>query len=155
MNITLLTVGKLREPALRELCQDYLGRICRYGNRVEVVEVREEPGRLGPALVMSREAERLRARVPEGACRIALDRAGEESDSPGLAGWLERLAGQGGHRAAFIIGGAFGLERSLVESCDRVLCLSRLTFPHELARLVLLEQLYRACTIQRGEPYHK
>jgi 23S rRNA (pseudouridine1915-N3)-methyltransferase len=155
LNLTLLTVGRLREPSLARLCEDYAARISRYGHDLRVEEIKEEPGGRESALIVQREAERLRARLPKGAYTVALDPAGEEIDSPGLAKRLDRLGLQGISRIAFLVGGPLGLEQSLAASCDWRLSLSRLTFTHEMARMILLEQLYRACTIQRGEPYHK
>jgi len=155
LNMLVLAVGRMREEALALLCEDYLGRIHRYGHRVSVEEVKEESGKREPSLILKKEAERLRSRLPQGAFKIALDREGEFCDSPGLARRLEELMLQGRDRVVFLVGGHLGLQKDLISSCDWVLSLSRMTFTHEMARLILLEQLYRANTILRGEPYHK
>lgn len=155
MDIVILAVGRIRNTALAGLCEDYAGRIRRYGHRLSFEEVKEEPGGRQAARILDKEAERLRARLPEDACWVAIDLSGEACDSPGMARWLNKLAEQAVKKVVFIIGGHLGLESALVSSCDWSLSLSPLTFPHELARLILLEQLYRANTILRGEPYHK
>jgi len=93
--------------------------------------------------------------LPEGAFTVALDLTGDELDSPALAAFLGRMQDQGLKELVFLVGGHLGLKPELVKSCRRVFSLSKLTFTHEMARLILLEQLYRANTILRGEPYHK
>jgi 23S rRNA (pseudouridine1915-N3)-methyltransferase len=155
MNILILAVGRLREEPLARLCEDYALRIRRGGHQLTVEEVREEPGYREPADILSREAGRLRSRLPEETYAIALDSGGKEYDSVAFAGRLEALGRQGINKISFLVGGHLGLERRLIEQCKEAISLSRLTFPHQLARLILLEQLYRANTILRGEPYHK
>jgi len=148
-------VGRIRDPHLAALCADYQGRIVRYGHRLELVEVKEEPGSRPADLVIGRESERLAAKITAGAWTVALDLGGEQYSSPQFASRLGSLADQGINRVCFVIGGALGLSAALAESCRWKLSLSRMTLTHEMARLVLLEQLYRANTILRGEPYHK
>jgi len=155
VNILVLAVGRMRDSALAALCEDYAVRIRRYGHSLSIEEVREEPGGKPAARILGKEAERLRSRLPGDAYSVALDRAGEACDSPGLACRLNNLAEQGVKRVVFLVGGHLGLDPALVSNCDWTLSLSPMTFPHELARLVLLEQIYRANTILRGEPYHK
>jgi 23S rRNA (pseudouridine1915-N3)-methyltransferase len=152
VELALLAVGKLR-PTLREACDDYLRRLSRYV-RVREVEVREAAR--APTLASQREQEeaRLRARVPGGATVVALAREGRALTSDGLAGQVERwqLAAR---PVALLLGGSHGLAPELLADADLRWSLGPLTLPHELARLVVLEQLYRAYTILRGEPYHK
>lgn len=105
--------------------------------------------------VMAAEAERIRGAVPEGVEMVALTRTGSPWSSRDLARYLNRLAVTGAAGAAFVLGGAFGLDDQLLRDASRKISLSSMTMPHELARLVLTEQLYRAGTIVRGEPYHK
>jgi 23S rRNA (pseudouridine1915-N3)-methyltransferase len=151
VEIALLAVGKLR-PSIRETCDDYLRRLSRYV-RVREVEVREA-ARVPLAAQRQREAERLRERVPAGATTVALAREGRPLTSEGLAGQLERwqLAAR---PLALLLGGSHGLASELLADVDMRWSLGPLTLPHELARLVVLEQLYRGFTILRGEPYHK
>ena len=152
MEIALLAVGKLR-PSLREACDDYLRRLSRYV-RVREVEVREAARAPTLAAQRQREAERLRERVPAGATTVALAREGRALTSEGLAGQVERwqLAAR---PLALLLGGSHGLASGLLAEVDMRWSLGPLTLPHELARLVVLEQLYRGFTILRGEPYHK
>ncbi|HEX9109060.1 MAG TPA: 23S rRNA (pseudouridine(1915)-N(3))-methyltransferase RlmH, partial [Longimicrobiales bacterium] len=135
---------------------EYETRAARYWP-LEVVEVREEKARKGLPVeqVKSAESARLLERVPGGVEVVALTRTGESWSSTRLARYLEALALHGRAGAAFVIGGAFGLSDELVERAQQRLSLSAMTMPHELARLMLAEQLYRAGTISRGEPYHK
>ncbi|MBN2289778.1 MAG: 23S rRNA (pseudouridine(1915)-N(3))-methyltransferase RlmH [Candidatus Glassbacteria bacterium] len=155
MKILILAVGRVRDPALAGLCEDYAARVRRYGHRLTVEEVREEPGSKQTAEVLTGEAGRLRSRLAADTYTVALDPAGEACDSPGLARRLNSLAERAVKKVAFLVGGHLGLDPALVSGCDWALSLSPMTFPHELARLILLEQLYRANTILRGEPYHK
>lgn len=144
--------GKLLLPGIRE----YEERAGRYW-RLETTEVKaERASQNRPASEVRREeAERLRGVVPAGAEIVALTRTGEGWSSDRLAKYLGELALRGGTGAAFLIGGAFGLDRALVRDATHRITLSTMTMPHEMARLILAEQLYRAGTIVRGEPYHK
>ncbi|MFL5518992.1 MAG: 23S rRNA (pseudouridine(1915)-N(3))-methyltransferase RlmH [Gemmatimonadales bacterium] len=152
MEIALLAVGKLR-PSLREACDDYLRRLGRYA-RVGELEVREAARAPTLASQRQQEATRLQERVPSGATVVALAREGRPLTSQALAGQLERwqLAAR---PLALLLGGSNGLAPELLAGADMRWSLGPLTLPHELARLVVLEQLYRAFTILRGEPYHK
>lgn len=152
MEITFLAVGKLR-PAYRAACDEYRRRLRRY------VEVREaevrEAGRAGSVGAERREeARRLGAELPDRAQRIMLAREGAAWSSAQLAGQLERwrLAAR---PVVFVLGGSQGLDPELLRSADAQWSLGPLTLPHELARVVVYEQIYRAFTILRGEPYHK
>ncbi len=155
MKLTLLVVGK-PGALLAAAIGEYEARARRYW-ALDVVEVREEKAHRGmPAeRVRAAESGRLLERVPEGAELVALTRTGEAWSSTRIARYLEGLALHGHGGAAFAIGGAYGLSDELLRRARHRLSLSALTFPHELARLFLAEQLYRAGTILRGEPYHK
>jgi 23S rRNA (pseudouridine1915-N3)-methyltransferase len=152
VEIALLAVGKLR-PSLREACDDYLRRLSRYV-RVREIEVREAAR--APTLTAQRrqEAVRLRERTPAGAGIVVLAREGRSLTSDALAGQMERwqLAGR---PLVLLLGGSHGLDPELIADAEMRWSLGPLTLPHELARLVVLEQVYRAFTILRGEPYHK
>lgn len=151
----MAAVGTPGVPGMAEAIREYEERARRYF-RLEVVEVSPQgKGGLPPARVRVREAEVLLGRVPGDLERIALTREGKGVTSEGLARYLDRLATYGRPGVAFLVGGAHGLDDSLLEASARRLSLSPLTLPHGMARLVLAEQLYRAGTILRGEPYHK
>jgi 23S rRNA (pseudouridine1915-N3)-methyltransferase len=155
MKITLIAVGRAG-PLLRDAIAEYEARARRYWT-LAVVEVREERAGKGTpdSAVRDGEGERILKRVPAGAEIVALTRMGDAWDSARLARDLARHAVHGGSDIAYVIGGALGLSEGVLRASRRRLQLSAFTLPHDLARLVLLEQLYRAGTIIRGEPYHK
>lgn len=152
MHLTLLAVGRLR-PAYRQAADEYLCRLGRYV-RAEEVEVKET-GRAATDLESRRvEGGRLRGKFPNRAYLVVLDREASPWSSEALAQRMERwelLA----RPVVILIGGSTGLETGIVRDADERWGLGPLTLPHQLARVVVLEQLYRACTIRRGEPYHK
>ncbi|MEB2312918.1 MAG: 23S rRNA (pseudouridine(1915)-N(3))-methyltransferase RlmH [Sorangiineae bacterium] len=138
MRLVVVAVGRIRERALRAVADDYLGRVRRYA-RAEEVEVKD--------------AAALARSVPSEALLVALEVDGERPSSTALARSLERWTTRGKGLVAFVIGGAEGLPGELSARADARLSLSSLTLPHRLARIILYEQLYRAFTILRGEPY--
>jgi 23S rRNA (pseudouridine1915-N3)-methyltransferase len=152
MELVILAVGRLRS-SYREACDDYLRRLSRYA-KVREVEIREASR--APTVEAQREEEagRLLARAPGGATVIALARKGAAWTSEELAGRIEgwRMAAR---PLALVIGGSRGLAPGLIASAAARWSLGPLTLPHELARVIVTEQLYRAFTIIRGEPYHK
>jgi 23S rRNA (pseudouridine1915-N3)-methyltransferase len=155
MKLLLLAVGRPRGQAA-DLIAEYETRAKRYFP-LETGEVKEEPFRRpgDAARVRDEEGKRLLARIPAGVEIVALHETGKQWSSPRLAEWLDELAVRGSPGAAFVIGGAYGLSDEILSRARHQLSLSAMTLPHELARLVLAEQLYRAGTILRGEPYHK
>lgn len=155
MRLLVAVVGKAKHAGLAAAVADYESRAARYWP-LDVVEVREEPARGGlrDDAVRDREGERLDARIPAGAHVVACDPAGEGMTSERFSTWLQQLR-ERGRDAAFVIGGAYGLSAALRARAATRLALAPWTLPHELARLVLAEQLYRAGTLVRGEPYHK
>lgn len=154
MRVRLLAVGRVRDPALHRACAGYADRIGRY-LRFAVEEVRDA-GRSDAAADTARqiEAQALLKSVGASDTVVALTRLGETVSSEDLAQRLGRWQ-VGARDVSLVVGGAHGLGDDLLARADATLSLSALTLPHELARLVVLEQLYRACTILRGEPYHK
>ncbi len=153
MKLIVATVGKPRDAALAAAIGHYEARAARYWP-LEVREVRDERGRgAAAAAVRAREGERLRAQV-EGATVVACDERGEGMTSAAFARFVQ-AARERARDIAFVIGGAHGLDDAVRDRAQSVLALASWTLPHELARLVLAEQLYRAGTIVRGEPYHK
>ncbi len=150
----MLVIGRPRHAGLADAIRDYETRAARYWP-LDVIEVKEEPGRgLAGDVVREREGARLSDRLPSDALLVACDPGGVVQDSDAFARWLQQLRDEA-RSVAFVIGGAHGLGRSIRDRAARRLSLAPWTLPHELARLVLAEQLYRAGTILRGEPYHK
>ena len=154
MRLVVAAVGKPRDRHLAAAIKEYETRAARYWP-LAVAEVREASGRgVSPADTKRREAERLLERVPEGALLFACDERGDRLTSPDFAALLVQ-ARDTARDVAFVVGGAYGLDDAVRRAAARSLQLAPWTLPHELARLVLAEQLYRAGTIARGEPYHK
>lgn len=154
MRVSLVVIGRPRQAGLADAIRDYETRAARYWP-LDVIEVKEEPGRgLAPDLVREREGERLLERVAADAQLVICDPGGTVMDSAQFAQWLQEQRDRA-RSVAFIIGGAHGLGAVVRQRASRRLSLAPWTLPHELARLVLAEQLYRAGTIMRGEPYHK
>jgi len=154
VRVMVVVVGKMRGD-LADAVREYEKRAGRYW-KLEVVEVAQESARsAAPAQVKDAEAQRIMARIPAQLEVVALTRDGKGIDSPALARWMERKTVDASPGVAFVIGGAFGLGAPVLERARTRLSLSEMTLPHEMARLFLAEQLYRAGTILRGEPYHK
>jgi 23S rRNA (pseudouridine1915-N3)-methyltransferase len=154
MRLVVAVVGKARNAALGEAIRDYETRAARYWP-LDVHEVREERATGIPLdKVKEREAARLSEKVPERAQTVACELGGKSLSSEQFAELLQSAREQD-RDLAFLIGGAFGLSPSVAEKSTMRLSLAPWTLPHEIARLVLVEQIYRAGTIVRGEPYHK
>ena len=152
MEITIAAVGKLR-PYYREAADDYARRLKRYV-ALQEHEVREASRAPNSAAQLADEARRLESRISAGTSVVALTRAGAGWSSRDLAAQLDRWL-TASRPVALVIGGSKGLDMSLLARAPLQWSLGPLTLPHELARVVVLEQLYRAFTILRGEPYHK
>ena len=155
MKVSVIAVGRpspLLDPGIRE----YEARAGRYW-KLDSTEVSPEKASKNRPVdeVRAAEGDRIRSAVEDGLELVALSRTGSRWSSRKLARYLNDLAVSGAAGAAFVIGGAFGLDADLVRGARHTLTLSAMTMPHDLARLVLAEQLYRAGTIIRGEPYHK
>jgi len=153
VRLRILAVGRDRSGLYQPAVEEYARRIARYA-RLEMVEVPEARRHAGTPRAREEEGESLLARLGERERLVALDERGQEHGSVELsrrlASWLE-----GGRDVALVIGGSDGLAEAVLARAQERLSLSRLTLAHRLARLVLLEQLYRGFTILRGEPYHK
>ncbi|MCH5252667.1 MAG: 23S rRNA (pseudouridine(1915)-N(3))-methyltransferase RlmH [Lachnospiraceae bacterium] len=159
MQYTILCVGKLKEKFFTDAVKEYGKRLSRYG-KIEIIEVADEktPEGASEALeeqIKKREGERLLKHIRDTMYVIALDLKGKEYDSVAFAGHLADKMVQGNSHIAFIIGGSLGLHSTVLERAEETVCFSKMTFPHGLMRVILMEQLYRACRIQKGEPYHK
>ncbi|MFN0100319.1 MAG: 23S rRNA (pseudouridine(1915)-N(3))-methyltransferase RlmH [Gemmatimonadaceae bacterium] len=154
MKVWVAVVGKPRDAALAAAIREYETRAARYWP-LEVAEVKEESSRSATAdVVMRKEGERILARVPTAARLVLCDPGGDSFDSAAFASLLQDQR-ERAQDVAFVIGGAHGIGAEVRARPHRRLGLAPWTLPHELARLVLAEQLYRAGTIVRGEPYHK
>lgn len=154
MRIVVAVVGRLRDAELAAVIHEYETRASRYWP-LEIREVREESARASTAdLVRAREAERLTGALPATAHVVSCELGGQAMTSESFAQWVQRRR-EDAKDLAFVIGGAYGLGEGIREMSATRLALAPWTLPHEIARLVLAEQLYRAGTIIRGEPYHK
>lgn len=159
LKITIACVGKLKEPYWREACAEYQKRLAGFC-QLTVCEVEEErlPSEPSPAQIASgihMEGRRLLARFPAGAALVALCIEGAAVSSKQLAGRLENMAVSGVSHIAFAIGGSWGLSEEVKNAARYHLSMSAMTFPHQLARVMLLEQLYRVMQITTGGKYHK
>lgn len=158
MSTIILSVGKLKEKPYREMADEYLKRLSRFG-KYEEVELPDLPENGGSAAldeqVKVKEGEAILSRIKPGDHVIALTIPGKQTDSPALAKHLQDLRANGAGRIVFIIGGSLGLGKNVLERADEEMSMSRMTFPHQLARVMLLEQCYRAEMILSGGRYHK
>ena len=159
MNISIITVGKLKEKYLRQGIEEYLKRLTSYA-KVEVIEVAdekapEELSELEMLQVKQKEGERILAKISQDTYVIALAIQGKLRSSEELADTIDKLATYGKSKIAFVIGGSLGLSDEVIKRSNEQLSFSRMTFPHQLMRLILVEQIYRAFRINRNEPYHK
>ena len=159
MPVTVICVGKLRERFFADAAQEYVKRLHRL-MPVTVVEVPDEPEPAQPGeaqneMTLRREGERILARLSDRDHVIALCVDAKQYESPELAARLDGLFTQGKSHIVFVIGGSLGLHPSVLRRADERMSMSRMTFPHQLARVMLLEQLFRAAKINAGERYHK
>jgi 23S rRNA (pseudouridine1915-N3)-methyltransferase len=159
VNISIITVGKLKEKYLRQGIEEYLKRLTAYA-KVEVVEVAdekapEELSELEMLQVKQKEGDRILAKISQDTYVIALAIQGKLQSSEELAKNLDKLATYGKSKVAFVIGGSLGLSDEVIKRSNEQLSFSRMTFPHQLMKLILVEQIYRAFRINRNEPYHK
>jgi 23S rRNA (pseudouridine1915-N3)-methyltransferase len=159
VNISIVTVGKLKEKYLKMGIDEFLKRLNSYA-KVEVIEVSdekapEELSELEMLQVKQKEGERILAKISQDTYVIALAINGKMQSSEGLADTLDKLATYGKSKIAFIIGGSLGLSEEVLKRANEQLSFSKMTFPHQLMKLILVEQIYRAYRINRGEPYHK
>jgi len=153
MRIDVIAIGRLREKHYRQAADEYLRRLTGYAQCQEV-ELRGG-GRGEVDVIKRQEGDRLLEAIPPGAFAVVLDERGASMTSVELSRSIAERALYGRPHTVFVIGGADGLDPRLIARADAVLSLSKMTLPHELARVLLWEQVYRAMTIARGEPYHK
>lgn len=159
MKFTIISVGKLKEKYLKDGIAEYSKRLSRFCD-LEIIEVDDEkaPENLSPAQeeqVKKKEAERIIKRVKDGTTLVVLDVKGQKLDSEGFARKLKSFFVSGDSNITFVIGGSLGLDSGLLKMAQLRLSFSDMTFPHQLIRLILLEQVYRAFKILNNEAYHK
>lgn len=159
MKISIVCVGKIKESFYREAVAEYAKRLSRYC-RLEIIEVADEKTPEGASLQMEeqirdKEGRRILEKLQEDAFVCTLEIGGKKLSSEGLAQWMEKLTVGGTSHIMFVIGGSLGLHESVSRRADLAISFSEMTFPHQLMRVILTEQIYRAFRIIHGEPYHK
>ena len=159
MKITLITVGKIKEKYLKDAIAEYTKRLSKFC-KLEIIEVADEktPENASEKLeeiIRSKEAERILKYVKDNSYVITLEIDGRQLSSEELSEKIETLGVQGNSHIIFVIGGSIGLGREVIERSDYSLSFSKMTFPHQLMRVILLEQIYRSYMIINGTPYHK
>ena len=159
MRITIVCVGKLKEKFYRDAVEEYAKRLSKYCN-LEILEVADErtpegASSLQEEKILKKEASRILDKLREDTYVCTLEIAGKKLSSEGLAEWMEQLTVRGTSHIVFVIGGSLGLHPSVCQRADFSLSFSDMTFPHQLMRVILCEQIYRVFRIMNGEPYHK
>lgn len=159
MNIRLICVGKIKEKYMVQGISEYIKRLSRY-IKITIIEVQDEkaPEALSPTetrIILEKEGQRLGRHIRNGAVKIVLAIEGKPFTSEEFADKLQQYGVSGYSQIDFIIGGSLGLDPAIIRQANLLLSFSKFTFPHQLMRLILLEQIYRACRISKGEPYHK
>lgn len=159
MNISIIAVGKLKEKYLKQGIAEYTKRLSAYA-KIEIIELADEkaPEQLSEGEMLQikqKEGDRILAKLTPDTYVIALAIEGVSWSSEQLAKELDKLATYGKSKIAFVIGGSLGLSDEVLKRADAKLSFSKMTFPHQLMRLILVEQVYRSFRINRGEPYHK
>jgi 23S rRNA (pseudouridine1915-N3)-methyltransferase len=156
MKFRLIQAGSHADAELAVAAERYLNRI-RHFFPIEVIDVPPERGRHGQSdgAIMRAQSARLLAAIPDRGYTVVLDERGQTFDSLKFAKWIERLTIDSPHGVNFVIGGDVGFDGTVRERADRLLALTPMTLPHQFARVILLEQLYRACTLMRNIRYHK
>lgn len=159
MKITLICVGKIKEDFYRRAVSEFEKRLSRYC-RLEIIEVQDEktPDHASPAeeeQIKEKEAARILKHLKEDAYIFTLEIEGKQPDSVSFARKINELGVQGKSHIQFVIGGSLGLHQSVSKAADEAVSFSNMTFPHQLMRVILLEQIYRGYRISMGEPYHK
>lgn len=159
MNITVISVGKLKEKYLKMGIDEYVKRLGGYA-KIDLVEVPDEKApetlsEIDMNIVKRKEGERILAKINDGIYVIALALDGKMKSSEEMAADLDSLMTYGKSKVAFVIGGSLGLHDDVLKRADEKLCFGKMTLPHQLMKLVLVEQIYRSFRIIKGEPYHK
>lgn len=159
MKITIVCVGKIKEKFYRDALDEYLKRLSRYC-KTEIIEVADEktPDKASPVeeeQIKKKEAERILSKIKEDAYVITLEILGDKLDSVAFSKMIDKVGLAGKSHIQFVIGGSLGLHSDVSKRADRKISFSDMTFPHQLMRVILCEQIYRGYRIISGEPYHK
>ena len=159
MNISIIAVGKLKEKYLKEAISEYskrLGRYCKF----EIIELQDEKtpdnaSEREEELIKEKEGKSILSKIKDNAYVIAMDLNGKQLTSVEFAKFISDCGIKGNSNLVFVIGGSLGLSQEVIKRADYKLCFSKMTFPHQLFRVMLLEQIYRVYRINNNEPYHK
>lgn len=159
MNISIISVGKLKEKYLKQAVDEYAKRLNRYC-KIEIIELPDEKtpdnaSEKEELQIKEKEGELILSKIKDNMHVIAMDLKGEQITSEKFSTYIENCGVMGNSNIAFIIGGSLGLSEKVIKRANYKLCFSKMTFPHQLFRVMLLEQIYRAFRIMKGEPYHK
>jgi len=159
MKITLLTVGSIKEKFYRDAVLEYAKRLSKYAS-FTIIEVDDEKTKENLSInemnkILDTEGDRLLSKIPQKAYVIALDISGKKYDSVGFSEFIESRMKEGSSHLVFVIGGSLGLSENVKKRANEKISFSDMTFPHQLMRVILLEQIYRGFRIMRNEPYHK
>ncbi len=154
IEINVISVGNVKEKYLQELIADYKKRISKYA-KIELIELKDESNKFNENVVKETEGERILSSIKEGFYVILLDLRGQMLDSISLSKKLDEISTYHSSKIAFIIGGSFGVSEAVKKRANYLLSFSKMTFPHQLAKGMLLEQIYRSFKILNNETYHK
>ena len=154
IEINVISVGNVKEKYIQELIADYKKRISKYA-KIELIEIKYESNKINENVVKETEGERILSSIKEGFYVILLDLRGQMLDSISLSKKLDEISTYHSSKIAFIIGGSFGVSEDVKKRANYLLSFSKMTFPHQLAKGMLLEQIYRSFKILNNETYHK
>lgn len=159
MKITVITVGKIKEKFYRDAIDEYVKRLGKY-SKIEILEAADEKtaekmSEIEENMIKEKEAERILRYINPDDYVITLEIGGKKMDSVSFSRFIDDLKVKGNSHIQFVIGGSLGLHKSVSDISNYKLSFSDMTFPHQLMRVILMEQIYRACRISAGEPYHK
>lgn len=154
IEISVIGVGKIKEKYLQELIADYKKRISKYAE-IEIVELKDESNKIDENVVKELEGQRIISAIKDGFYVMLLDLKGESLDSVNLSKKIDEISTYHSSKIAFVIGGSYGVSEAVKKRANYKLCFSKMTFPHQLIRGMLLEQIYRSFKILNNETYHK
>ena len=154
IEIAIVCVGKIKEKYLQEMIADYKKRISKYAT-IDIIELKDESNKIDENVVKELEGERIISSIKDGFYTVLLDLKGESLDSVALSKKIDEISTYNSSKIAFVIGGSFGVSEAVKKRANYKLCFSKMTFPHQLIRGMLLEQIYRSFKILNNETYHK